>query len=105
MPLTVQTIGKTLSLPEIRDAVDQTEALNFDLVSLSAGIAGTAQVNLAVFSFRTGSKPPAVVLLEIDGSLLLDRQEAALNAEGKQLICYGTVYVAGSPKNIALFRG
>ncbi len=105
MPLTVQTIGKTRSLQEIRDAVDQTEALNFQFVSLAAGVAGSQQVNLAVFSLHTGSKPPAVVLLEIDGSLPPDQQEAALNAEGKQLICYGTVYVAGSAKNIAVFRG
>ncbi len=105
MPITVQTIATDSSLRAIEQVINQTEALGWELVSLASAQTGGNPANLAVFaSSIAGTSVAAAVLREMDGDLSLGQQEAALNAEGKRLICYASTYVAGSRKNVAAFR-
>ncbi len=104
MPITVQTIATDSSLQDIEQVINQTEALGWELVSLASGKAAGNPANLAVFASSIAGAVASAVLREIDTALSLQQQEAALNAEGKRLICYASTYVLGRPKNIAVFR-
>jgi len=105
MALKLETVSATATLAGIRDSLRYQETLHFRLVSISTGLVGGQRANLVLFRNALGA--PAVKPLElqdVDGALPVDQQQAALNAAGFDVVCYGSLYVSGAARNIAARR-
>ncbi len=108
MAITVREIDVNKTLDEVKTIVVQTEQLAYEIVSLTVGSARGNATNLAVFRQRALGPIGPLNLLEIDGSSPVTQQELQLSqaeASPKRLVSYGSVFVGGVQKNIAILRG
>ena len=104
MAITLRTLDTNASLVQQQTAIQQAEDLGFRLLSLTIGRVGGGRANLVAF-VQVPSAPATVLALEVvNGTLDQNAQETALNAAGRQLICYGSLYVQGTPENVAVWR-
>ena len=103
------TLNANDSLRDLQTAIIQTEALGFELITLSRGVVGGLQSNTATFRRLTpGTQPGPLTLLEVAGTRPLPQQDVDVNtgeAGGKMLISYSAVLVRGNETNVAAYRG
>src|SRR5437016_2086123 len=100
MAITLRTLDTTASLVEQQKAIRQAEDLGFRLLSLTTGRAGGGRANLVTFVQTPGAPATALSLEVVVGALEQDAQEAVLNTAGRQLVCYGSLYVQETPENV-----
>ena len=103
MAITLRTLDTNASLVRHQTAIQQAEDVGFRLLSLTTGRVGGGRANLVTF-VQTPGAPTTITLEVVNGALDQDTQEAALNAAGRQLVCYGSLYVQGTPENVAVWR-
>jgi hypothetical protein len=104
MAMTLRTLDTTATLAEQQLAIRQAEALGFRVLSLTVGRAGGGQANLVTFVQQAGAPAQPITLEPLDGALDQNAQEAALNAAGRQVVCYGSLYVQSAPQNVMVSR-
>ena len=105
MPIVLRPLAADSDLAGLTRDIRHMEDLGFELVSIAAGHMGGVAGNLATFRDITGARLVAPIQLEaIDGSLGQDEQEARLIASGRECICYGTLLVSRTQRNVAAFR-
>jgi hypothetical protein len=105
MPIVLRPLAADSDLAALTRDIRQIETLGFELVSIAAGHMGGLAANLATFRDTPGPRPARPIQLEaIDGSLGQDDQEARLIAPGRECVCYGTLFVSTTPRNVAAFR-
>lgn len=93
----------TATLAGLERTVRQAEELGYRLLSFMAGRAGGRPANLVTLLQAAGGAAPAPIHLEIvDGNLSRDAQEAQLNAGGKEIVSYSSLYVEGQERNVAV---
>jgi hypothetical protein len=85
--------------------IRHTEALPFQLMSLSVGVVSGAPANLGTFvQTSTGGLLAPITLEEIASNLDKNQQEAELNKAGRHVVCYGSLYVGSQQRNVVAFR-
>ena len=105
MPIVLRPLATDSDLAALTRDIRHIENLGFELVSIAAGHMGGLAGNLATFRDTTGARPVRPIQLEaIDGSLGQDEQEARLTAPGRGCVCYGTLFVSRTQRNVAAFR-
>jgi hypothetical protein len=105
MAITLRTLDTTASLMHQQTALRQTEELGFSVMTLAIGRVGGGRANLVPFVQQPGAPLTPITLEIVDGALDQDAQEAALNSAVRQLVCYGSLSIAGTPQNVAAWRG
>ncbi len=103
MPVSLDTLDAQAPLASHEAELQQAEALMFEVVGLAAGHVGGQRANIVTLR-SVAAKPGAIHLRIVDDALTKDQQEATLNADMPKLVCYGTLYVQGTLKNVAAFR-
>jgi hypothetical protein len=108
MPCVLHTIEASSSLRAIERRIHEAEdGTFFELVSLAAATVAGRDVN--VIAFRPRPARGRLLLVEIDGADTLTRQELDVCARrecgGRELVSYGTVWLAGRRANVAAYRG
>ena len=104
MAITLRTLDTNASLLQQQTAIRQAEELGFQLLSLTTGQVGGGRTNLVTFVQTPGAPATAITLEVVNGTLDQDAQETTLNAAGRQLVCYGSLSVQGTPENVAVWR-
>ena len=105
MPIILRPLAADSDLAALTRDIRHVENLGFELVSIAAGQLGGLPGNLATFRDTTGAPPTRPIQLEaIDGTLDQDDQEARLIAPGRECVCYGTLFVSRTQRNVAAFR-
>ncbi|MCP4369300.1 MAG: hypothetical protein GY797_14465 [Deltaproteobacteria bacterium] len=109
MSIKLETLNATDSLQNIQTAIQQTEAIGYELITMVKGIVGGQNANMLTLHRRTpGESPGQLTLVEVDSQLSLQEQENKVNSEengGKVLISYGTGFVQGRETMVAAYRG
>jgi hypothetical protein len=111
MSLELYILNANDSLANLELAINQTEQLGFELISLAKGFVSKQPANMATFKRLTPGTSPAggvANLVEEPPESQLSQQEDDLNAreaDGKKLISYAALYVKGNETNVAVFRG
>ena len=104
MAITLRTLDTNANLVQQQTAIQQAEDLGFRLLALTTGRVGGGRANLVTFVQMPGAPTTALTLEVVNDALDQDAQEAALNTAGRQLVCYGSLYVQGTPENVAVWR-
>jgi len=107
MAVTLRVLDPADNLANHQKALRQTESLSFRLLSISVGRQNGTTANLVCFLQQASGPPAAPVSLEtIDGNRDQMAQQAVLNARaaGRSLVCFGSLYVAGELRNVAVYR-
>lgn len=105
MAISLDILGAQRTLAELQQTIQQTEALPFQLLSLAVGVVGGAPANLATFvQTLAGGLLAPITLEEIASTLDKNQQEVELNKPGRQVVCYGSLYVGGQQRNVVAFR-
>jgi hypothetical protein len=103
MAVRVRILDSQGSLAMHEATIAQQEELSFELVALAAGRAGGQNASLLTLGFAAAA-PPKIHLMLVDGNLTDREQEALLNTQAPNLVCYGTLFVEGVLRNVAAFR-
>lgn len=106
MAVSLDVLNANATLAELEATLRQTEAdTRFDVLSLAVATAGGQRASMVTFKHRGTAAPPAPLsLLLVDGTSSKDQQQATLNTSGKSVICYGSLFVEGQPRNVAALR-
>jgi hypothetical protein len=106
MSVILRTLDANASIAKLTEAVQHHEnTLFLRLISLAAGELGGLPANLATFRQGAITPPAKPAFLEaIDGRLSQDAQQAVLTTPGRECVCYGTLFVSGTQRNVAAFR-
>jgi len=104
MALTLRTLDTNASLVQQQTAIRQAEELGFRLLSLTTDRVGGGRANLVTFVQTPDAPATAITLEVVNGGLDQDAQETALNAAGRQLVCYGSLSIQGTPENVVVWR-
>ena len=105
MAISLDILGAKRTLAELQQAIRQTEALPFQLISLAVGIVSGAPANLATFVQSAAGGLLAPIFLEVIAENLdKNQQEVELNKPGRQVVCYGSLYVQGQARNVVAYR-
>jgi hypothetical protein len=106
MAVSLDVLGADKTLADLEKTIRQTEELEYRLVSIAVGFVGGALASLVTFSQAPAGSPSGSISLEIiSGDLSKAQQEAKLNEGGKQVVCYGALYVQGQAQNVVAYRG
>jgi hypothetical protein len=105
MSVTLRTLDAKEKLSTLQEAIRQAEALAFRLLSITTGHVAGKPASLVALLQATAPGTSAPITLDIlDGSLSQEAQEAQLNTGGKEIVCYGSLYVEGVARNVAAYR-
>lgn len=105
MPVTLRILNANDTLADHQEALRQAEELSYVLLSLTIGRESGNRANLVTFSQGAATTPAVPISLNVvDGDLDQAAQEAKLNTEGKEIVCYGSLYVRGLGCNILAYR-
>jgi hypothetical protein len=74
------------------------------LLSIATGFASSSKANLVTFTFAPGAAPGAVTLQAVPSNLSDQQQQDLLNNSGKDVVCYGSLFVHGNAQNVAALR-
>lgn len=104
MPVTLRILNANDTLAEHQEALRQTEDLSFVLLSLAVGHESRRLANLVTLLQGATTPTIPISLIMIDGSLDQAAQQAELNSGGRQIVCFGSLYVQGQACNILAYR-
>ena len=105
MSVILRPLDANSDLAGLTRDIRHIENLGFQLISLAAGQLGGLPGNLVTLRDSDGDPPANPIQLEvIDGALGQDQQQALLTAPGRECVCYGTLYVSRTPRNVAAYR-
>ena len=108
MSIKSEIVDVTNSIDTLQTIIQQTEELNFKLISISKGMVSNQQANVLTLSRESvGENEGQVRFEEVGGNLSLEQQEAKLNqiqGSGKKILGYWSIYVQGSEMNVAAYR-
>ena len=105
MPVTLRILNANDTLADHQEALRQTEELSFVLLSLTVGHESGSRANLVTLLQDAATTPTTPISLSmIDGHLDQAAQQAELNSGGKQIVCFGSLYVQGQACNILAYR-
>lgn len=105
MSIVLRPLAADSDLAGLTDDIRRIEHLGFQVISVAAGHMVGLPGNLVTFRDSNGDPPPMPAQLEvIDGALGQDQQQARLTAPGRECVCYGTLYVSKTQRNVAVFR-
>jgi hypothetical protein len=105
MPIVLRPLDANSDLARLTTDIRHIENLGFQVISIAAGHMGGRPGNLVTFRDSNGDPPPQPVqLATIDGELSQEDQEALLTAPGRECVCYGTLFISRTQRNVAVFR-
>lgn len=105
MSVTLRTLNANDTLANHQEALRQTEELSFVLLSLTVGHESGMQANLVTLLQGSATTPTVPIKLSVvDGGLDQAAQQAELNSGGKEIVCYGSLYIQGQECNILAYR-
>jgi hypothetical protein len=104
MAITLETFDTTATLENHQAAIRQMEKLGFRVVSLTTGHVGGGRANIITLSKEAGAPSAEITLETVDGALDRDAQQGNLNRPGRQLVCYGSLFVGATARNVAAWR-
>lgn len=104
MPVQVRILAASNSLAQHEQAIQQNEALGFELLSIATGSASSAPANLITFTSVASAPASPVSLQAVAGNLTDQQQQSQLNGSGKSVVCYGSLFVNGQSQNVAALR-
>jgi hypothetical protein len=105
MPVTLRILNANDILTNHQETLMRTEELSFVLLSLAVGHESGSRANLVTLLQDPATPPTIPISLSmIDGSLDQAAQQAGLNSGGKQIVCFGSLYVQGQACNILAYR-
>jgi hypothetical protein len=103
MTYKLETIPGSKSRAALETIVRNQELNNgFTLVSLGVLAVEGGTKNVATFAFAQAAG--TLTLTTIDGDLARGDQEDAIGTATGEIVCYGTVLVGGTPKNVLVTR-
>jgi hypothetical protein len=109
MSIKLDTLDANDSLANLETAIEQTEQLGFELITIAKGIVGSQPANVATFRrLVPGTAPGPLTLVQELGANPLPQQDTDLNngeAGSKHLISYAVALVQGKEANVAAYRG
>ncbi len=105
MSVTLEILSSNATLTSLEATIKRAESRGYRLISITTGFESGSRANLLTLLQGSGGPPSAPLSLEIvNGGSNKDQQEAKLNSSGKQVVCYGSLYVEGQPQNVAAYR-
>ena len=104
MEITLRTPDTTQTLANHQTALRQTEALGLRLLSLTTGQITGRRANIVTFVQQDNAPTTPLTLEVVDGALDQDAQEGNLNRPGRELVCYGSLFVSSTARNVAAWR-
>jgi hypothetical protein len=104
MAITLRTLDTNASIIQQQITIQQVEQLGFRLLTLTTGRVGGGRANLVTFIQTSGAPATAITLEVVNGAMDQDAQETILNVAGRQLVCYGSLFVQAMSENIAAWR-
>lgn len=103
MTYKLDTIESDKSLADLQSIIQNQEEHNgFTLVALSTTVIGGVSKTVATFRFAKATG--TVTLTPVDGTLDLDGQEDAIGAVDGEVVCYATISVGRTPRNVLATR-
>jgi hypothetical protein len=105
MSIVLRPLDANSDLAGLTTDIRHIENLGFQVISIAAGHMGGLPGNLVTFRESNGDPPTKPVqLATIDGALGQEDQQALLIAPGRECVCYGTLFISRTQRNVAVFR-
>lgn len=109
MSIKLATLNTNDISSNLEIAINQTEQLGFELITLAKGMVDSKPANVATFRRLSAGTSPAttLTLIQEPAASQLSDQQTDINANesgAKRLISYGVIFVQGVETNVAVYR-